>query len=91
MRGDWLEKNPAKARAFVGSVVDASKLLSSNKQLELEDAKQLTGLKPEVLTLALSNNRYDLSDGLSQMQELARIAFKRKYTSRDSRPNSPKL
>ncbi len=90
VRGDWLEKNPAKARAFVGSVVEASKLLSSNKQLELEDAKQLTGLKPEVLTPALANNRYDLSDGLSQMQELARIAFRRKYTSRDIAPELPK-
>ena len=90
VRGDWLEKNTAKARAFIGSVVEASKLLSSNKQLELEDAKQLTGLKPEVLTLALANNRYELGDGLSQMQELARMAFKRKYTSRDIAPELPK-
>jgi ABC-type nitrate/sulfonate/bicarbonate transport system substrate-binding protein len=83
VKGDWLKKSAPKARAFVGSVNDASKLLSSNKQLELEAAKQLTGLKPEILTLALANNRYDVRDGLAQMQELAHIAFQRKYTSRD--------
>lgn len=90
VRGDWLGKNGPKARAFVGSVVDAAKRLSSDKQLELESARQLTGLKPEVLTIALANNRYDLGDGLPQMQELARIAFKRRYTSRDVSDELPK-
>jgi len=33
VRGDWLEKNGPKARAFVGSVVEAAKLLSSDKNL----------------------------------------------------------
>ena len=90
VRGDWLGKNGPKARAFVGSVIDAAKRLSSDKQLELESARQLTGLKPEVLTIALANNRYDLGDGLPQMQELARIAFKRRYTSRDVSDELPK-
>jgi ABC-type nitrate/sulfonate/bicarbonate transport system substrate-binding protein len=83
VRRDWLTKNAPKAQAFVKSVVEAANLLSSNKQVELEAAKQLTGMKPEVLTLALTNNRYDVGDGLAQMQELAHIAFQRKYTTRD--------
>jgi ABC-type nitrate/sulfonate/bicarbonate transport system substrate-binding protein len=90
VRGDWLTKNAPKAQAFVKSVVEAASLLSSNKQVELEAAKQLTGMNPEVLTLALANNRYDVGDGLAQMQELARIAFQRQYTTRDVAAELPK-
>ena len=90
VRGDWLEKNTAKARAFVGAVVDASKLLSSNKQLELEDAKQLTGLKPEVLTLALANNRYELGDGLRRCRHSRASPLSASIPHEMSRQSSPK-
>jgi len=89
VRRDWLAKNPALAQAFVSTLVDAAKRLSDTK-VELAAAEKLTGLKPDVLASALSNNRYDLRNGLKRMQALARIAAERKYVSHDVSAELPK-
>jgi ABC-type nitrate/sulfonate/bicarbonate transport system substrate-binding protein len=87
---DWLTKNADKAQAFVSTLADAAKQLTSDKQNELQAAARLTGLKPEILTMALGNNRYELRNGLQQMQELARLAAERRYTSRNVAADLPK-
>lgn len=90
VRREWLAKNPELAQAFVATLVEASKRLSGDKKAELDAAIKLTGMKPDVLTVALSNNRYHLRNGLKQMQELARIAAERQYVSRDVSADLPK-
>ncbi len=90
VRRDWLQKNSEKAQAFVATLAEAAKTLGSDKKAEVETAVRLTGLKPEILTMALSNCRYELRNGLSQMQELARLAHERQYTSRNVAAELPK-
>jgi ABC-type nitrate/sulfonate/bicarbonate transport system substrate-binding protein len=80
---DWLEKNRDKAQAFVAVLKDAAAQLGSDKATELKAAVDLTGMKPDTLTMALANSRYDLRNSLAEMQQLAKLAVERKYTSRD--------
>lgn len=83
VRHDWLEKNADKAQAFVETLKEAAATLSSDKSAELKSAIELTGMKPDVLRAALANNRYELRSGLDQMEELARLSFERKYSSKN--------
>jgi len=82
----WLAQNADKAQAFVGALKEASQVLSSDKERELKAAVQLTGMKPDILSAALANNRYDLGNGLPEMEELARLAFERHYSTRNVAP-----
>ena len=84
----WLAKNEQLAQAFVATLADASRRLS-DKTFELEAARKLTGMSPEVLTKALSNSRYEMQNGLEQMKQLARLAWERKYVSRDVSSDLP--
>jgi ABC-type nitrate/sulfonate/bicarbonate transport system substrate-binding protein len=77
-----IANNPERVRAFVATLADASRYLSDKEQ-ELDSAVKLTGLKPEVLRLALSNNRYELRNGVQQMQELAKLAAQLRVTTQD--------
>jgi hypothetical protein len=86
---DWLAKNEAKAQAYISTLAEAAKRLA-DKNFELEAAKRLTGLKPEVLTIALGNSRYEMRNGLKQMQELAKLATERQYTTRNVAADLPK-
>jgi ABC-type nitrate/sulfonate/bicarbonate transport system substrate-binding protein len=86
----WLNKNPKQARAFIQTLIAAAKELNSDKALLLEKAEQLTGLKAEILVPSFANNRFDLRNGLPQMQALALFAFERKYTSRNVAAELPK-
>jgi ABC-type nitrate/sulfonate/bicarbonate transport system substrate-binding protein len=90
VRREWLLKNAEKAKAYVATLAEASARLGNDKGAEMEAAIKLTGLKPEVLTTALSNSRYELRNGLAQMQELARLAQERRYTSRNVAADLPK-
>jgi ABC-type nitrate/sulfonate/bicarbonate transport system substrate-binding protein len=90
VRREWLAKNADKAKAYVATLAEASARLGNDKGAEMEAAIKLTGLKPEVLTTALSNSRYELRNGLAQMQELARLALERRYTSRNVAADLPK-
>jgi ABC-type nitrate/sulfonate/bicarbonate transport system substrate-binding protein len=87
---DWLNKNPQKAHAFVCLLVEAAKWLDSDKKAQLENSEKLTGLDPDVLKAAFANNRYDVHNGLPQMQELARLAYERQFTSRNVADALPK-
>jgi ABC-type nitrate/sulfonate/bicarbonate transport system substrate-binding protein len=89
VRREWLSKNADKAKAFVATLVDAARRLS-DKPVEIGAAARLTGLKQEILTLSLQNTRYELRNGLVQMQELARLAAERKYASRNVAEDLPK-
>ena len=86
---DFLNAHKAQAKAFVETLADAAKYLS-NKDNELKVAERLTGLKPEVLKTALANNRYELSNGLAEMQEMAHLAADLHFTSRDVAKDLPK-
>lgn len=90
VRRDWLAKNGEKAQAFVATLVDAAKQLRDDKKSELDAAVRLTGLKPEVLTGALASSRYELRNGLREMQELAKIATERQYSTRNVAAELPK-
>jgi ABC-type nitrate/sulfonate/bicarbonate transport system substrate-binding protein len=90
-RRDWLTKNPELASAFVASMVDAARMLTSDKKLELETATKLLPLKPEILAAALAHSRDEVRNGLKQMQELARIAAERQYASRNVAADLPKF
>jgi ABC-type nitrate/sulfonate/bicarbonate transport system substrate-binding protein len=83
VRKDWLEKNEAKARAFVRTIVASANKLAASEKDNLDAAIRLTGLKPEIAKVALSNSRYNVANGLPQMQELARIAHARGLVPRD--------
>ena len=89
-RGAWLAKNPEMATAFVATMVEAARMLTSDKKLELETATKLLPLKPEVLSAALAHSRYEVRNGLKQMQALARIAAERQYATRDVAADLPK-
>jgi ABC-type nitrate/sulfonate/bicarbonate transport system substrate-binding protein len=83
-----IASNPERVSAFVATLTDASRYLSDKKN-EMDTAIKLTGLKPEVLQVALSNNRYELRNGLKQMQELAKLAAQHRVTSRDVSADIP--
>jgi ABC-type nitrate/sulfonate/bicarbonate transport system substrate-binding protein len=83
-----IETNPAAVKAFVATLADAARYLS-DKDKEMEVAIRLTGLKPEALSLALANNRYELGSGLTQMQALAKLAKQVQFTSRDVSADLP--
>ncbi|MGE0238495.1 MAG: ABC transporter substrate-binding protein [Parvibaculaceae bacterium] len=83
VRRDWLEKNKDKAEAFVKTLSDVMGVLSKDKELELKSGLKFTGLKPDVLEMAVSINQYDLRNGLPQLAEVAAIAAQRRYTERD--------
>jgi ABC-type nitrate/sulfonate/bicarbonate transport system substrate-binding protein len=89
VRREWLAKNADKAQAFVSTLADAARRLS-DRQVEMAAAARLTGLKPEILTMALDNTRYELRNGLVQMQELARLAAERKYAGRNVADELPR-
>jgi ABC-type nitrate/sulfonate/bicarbonate transport system substrate-binding protein len=82
--------NPQGVKAFVATLVDAARYLSE-KDKELEVAIKLTGLKPEILHMALANNRYELRNGVVQMQALAKLAAQVRFTSRDVTSDVPKF
>jgi ABC-type nitrate/sulfonate/bicarbonate transport system substrate-binding protein len=88
VRKAFSTSNPERVRAFVATLADAARRLS-NKNNEMEAAVKLTGLKPEVLQLALSNNRYELGNGVPQMQELAKLAAQLRVTTRDVSADVP--
>ena len=73
----------------MATLAEAARRLS-DRQVEIAAAAKLTGLKPEILTMALDNTRYELRNGLVQMQELARLAAERKYASRNVADDLPK-
>jgi ABC-type nitrate/sulfonate/bicarbonate transport system substrate-binding protein len=83
VKRDWLEKNGDKAQAFVKALAEAVKFLSADKEAEMKAGLQVTGLKPDVLKMAMSINQYDLRNGLRQMEEVAAIAAQRHYTARN--------
>src|SRR5208282_2871500 len=87
---DWLKKNSLKVHAFVGLLVEAAKWLNTDKDAQLENSQKLTGLNPAILNAAFANNRYDVHNGLQQMQELARLADERHFTSRNVADALPK-
>jgi ABC-type nitrate/sulfonate/bicarbonate transport system substrate-binding protein len=79
----WLTANAPKAQAFAYALRDAQKKLSGDGTFRMTSATQLTGLAPNVLTMALDNTTFDLGNGLTQMQALAKIAVSEKYTTKD--------
>ncbi|MSO38371.1 MAG: hypothetical protein EXQ69_09015 [Acidimicrobiia bacterium] len=87
---DWMSKNPEKAQAFVATIVEASRQLVGDKKAEFDAATKLTGMKPEVLGVALAGNRYEVRNGLPQMLEMARIAYEFQYTTRNVAADLPK-
>ena len=89
-RGDWVAKEPKLAQAFVSALADAEKLLKNDKKAEMDAAIKLTGLPPNVIKLALSNMRYELRNGVPEMQALAKIALEHKYVKRDVSKEIPK-
>lgn len=81
-RGEWLEKNPALAVAFVKTLADAEKALR-DKAYEISVAVKLTGLAQPIIEGALKNTRYDLRNALQQTKAMAVLAAELKYVSRD--------
>jgi ABC-type nitrate/sulfonate/bicarbonate transport system substrate-binding protein len=80
---NWLTKNPAKARAFVAAAIKAHQWLNADKQRPLKEALKLFPLKPDVLTMALDYNHWDPHNAMRETQALAKVAFERKFASRD--------
>lgn len=80
---EWLNKNRKQAHAFLQTLIDAKKWLSSDQSALLAKAQQLTSLKPDILVPSFANNQFDLHNGLQEMQALASMAFERKYASRN--------
>lgn len=85
-----VETNRKAVKAFTDTLRDGVVYLS-NKDNEIDVARKLTGLKPDVLRSALANNRYELGSGLVQMQALAKLALQSRYTSRDVSADLPKF
>lgn len=85
-----IRTNGNAVKAFTATLRDGVAYLSDKKN-EMKVARKLTGLNPDVLHAALSNNRYELSSGLVQMQALAKLAQQSHYTSRDVSAELPKF
>jgi len=79
----WLTANAPIAQAFVNALRDARKKLVGDAAFRMKAAQQLTGLAPNVLTMALENTTFDLNNGLPQMQALAKIAVAEHYAAKD--------
>ena len=79
----WLTANAPKAQVFVNALLAAQKKLSSDAAFRMTSAAQLTGLPENVLTMALGNTVFDLDNGTSQTEALAKIALTEKYISKD--------
>ena len=87
----WLEKNPAKAKAFLKVMREATEWLNADKARTLAEARKGFPMKPEALALALEQNKWDMDVALSQTQALAKIGVDRKYVSRDVSADLPKV
>lgn len=91
VRREWLEKNPAKARAFLQAMNEAVEWLNVDKDRTLAEARKGFQMKSEVLMLALAENRWDMDVGLKETQALAKIALDRKFAARDVSAELPKV
>lgn len=91
VKREWLEKNPAKAKAFLTAMRESTEWLNADKDRTLAEARKGFPMKPEALALALEQNKWDMDVGLSETQALAKIGVDRKYVSRDVSANLPKV
>jgi ABC-type nitrate/sulfonate/bicarbonate transport system substrate-binding protein len=91
VRRDWLEKNPAKAKAFLKVMREATAWLNEDKARTLAEARKSFPMKPEALALALEQNKWDMDVALNETQALAKIGVDRKYVSRDVSADLPKV
>jgi ABC-type nitrate/sulfonate/bicarbonate transport system substrate-binding protein len=91
VRREWLEKNPAKAKAFLKVMREATEWLNADKDRTLAEARKAFPMKPEALALALGQNKWDMDVALSETQALAKIGVDRKYVSRDVSADLPKV
>jgi ABC-type nitrate/sulfonate/bicarbonate transport system substrate-binding protein len=87
---EWLEKNRAKAKAFLQAMREAVDWLNADKERTLAEAKKAFPMKTEALLLALGENKWDMGVGLRETQALAKIAADRKFASRDVSADLPK-
>jgi ABC-type nitrate/sulfonate/bicarbonate transport system substrate-binding protein len=87
---EWLEKNRAKAKAFLQATREAVEWLNADKERTLVEAKKAFPMKTEALLLALGENKWDMGVGLRETQALAKIAADRKFASRDVSADLPK-
>jgi ABC-type nitrate/sulfonate/bicarbonate transport system substrate-binding protein len=90
VRREWLEKNRAKAKAFLQATREAVEWLNADKERTMAEAKEAFPMKTEALLLALGENKWDMGVGLRETQALAKIAADRKFASRDVSADLPK-
>jgi ABC-type nitrate/sulfonate/bicarbonate transport system substrate-binding protein len=79
----WLTANAPKAQAFAYALRDAQKKLTTDAAFRTTSAEQLSGLAPDVLAMANADTIYDLHNGTTQMQALAKIALSEQYITKD--------
>lgn len=79
----WVEANPEAAQAFVQTIANSAKKLSSDPDYEIEVGMELMGLDRSVIETALSNNRYEIAVGLEETRALAKVQHKLGILSRD--------
>jgi ABC-type nitrate/sulfonate/bicarbonate transport system substrate-binding protein len=91
VRREWLDKNRAKAKAFLQAMHEAVEWLNADRDRTLAEAKKAFPMKTEALLLALGENRWDMGVGLTETQALAKIAVDRKFASRDVSADLPRV
>lgn len=89
VRKDFAAKNPKKVQKFVSTIVEAQRRLAGDQETNVKTGVRLTGLDAAIVERALSNNRYEVRNGLALMQKLSRLAAQRGFIGRDVSKDLP--